>query len=97
MPVINVKLPGPMFTHDQKEQLIPVLTDAFVGVLGEQVRAFTFVIVEETQRNEFGIAGRPMPDPQWLIGEEYRAISEKGGQTIREWISQQTAQQGKDS
>lgn len=89
MPVINVKLPGPMFTHEQKEQLIPALTDAFVGVLGEQVRPFTFVIVEETARNEFGIAGRPMPDPQWLIGDEYKAISERGEQTIQQWLAQQ--------
>jgi 4-oxalocrotonate tautomerase family enzyme len=97
MPVINVKLPGPMFTHDQKEQLIHVLTDAFVGALGEQVRPFTFVIIEEAQRNEFGIAGRPMPDPQWLIGEEYRAISEKGAETIRQWIARQAPQQAKGS
>jgi len=78
-----------MFTHEQKEQLIPALTDAFVGVLGEQVRPFTFVIVEETERNEFGIAGRPMPDPQWLIGDEYKDISERGERTIQEWLARQ--------
>lgn len=92
MPVINVKLPGPMFTHEQKERLLPVLTDAFVSVLGEQVRPFTFVIVEEMQRNEFGIAGRPMPDPQWLIGDEYKAILARGEQVIQEWLRQQAEQ-----
>src|SRR2546423_257938 len=97
MPVINVKLPGPFFPHEVKQRLLPVLTDAFVGVVGEAARPFTFVIVEETQLHEFGIAGRPLPDAQWLFGDEYRAIYAKGKQYIDEWLAQQAAQQGPDS
>jgi len=89
MPVINVKLPGPTFTPEQKMQLVPALTDAFVDVLGEQVRPFTFVIIEETSQNEFGIAGRPMPDPAWLISDEYKAIYQKAEQTIQDYLDQQ--------
>ena len=66
-----------MFTHEQKEQLLSVLTDAFVSVLGKQGRPYTFVIVEETQRNEFSIVRRRMSGPQWLIGNEYKAILER--------------------
>jgi 4-oxalocrotonate tautomerase len=89
MPVINVKLPGPFFSHDLKEQLIPALTDAFIGVVGEGSRPFTFVIVEEAQFHEFGVAGRPMPDAQWLYGDEYRAIYDKAKRFIDEWLAQQ--------
>jgi hypothetical protein len=68
-----------------------------VSVLGEQVRPFTFVIIEETQQNDFSIAGRPIADPQWLIGDEYKAILERAEQTIQEWIAQQAEQQGQGS
>jgi 4-oxalocrotonate tautomerase len=61
-----------------------MLTGAFVSVLGEQVRPFTFVIIEEMQRKQFGIAGRSMPDPQWLIGDEYKAVLERREQTEQE-------------
>jgi 4-oxalocrotonate tautomerase len=97
MPVINVKLPGPLFPHEVKQRLIPALTDAFVGVLGEAARPFTFVIVEEAQLHEFGVAGRPMPDPQWLFGDEYQGIYEKGKQSMNDWLVQQTADQGRGS
>jgi phenylpyruvate tautomerase PptA (4-oxalocrotonate tautomerase family) len=86
-----------MFRHEQKEQLLSVLTGAFVSVLGEQVRPFTFVIIEETQQNDFSIAGRPIADPQWPIGDEYKAILERAEQTIQEWIAQQAEQQGQGS
>jgi phenylpyruvate tautomerase PptA (4-oxalocrotonate tautomerase family) len=89
--IINVKLTGPMFTYEQKEQLLSVLTDAFVSVLGEQVQPYTFVIGKETQGNEFSIASRSMPDLQWLVGNEYKVILRRAEQTTQEWIAQQTA------
>jgi 4-oxalocrotonate tautomerase len=89
MPIINVKLPGPVFTAEQKLQLVSRLTDTFVDVLGEQVRPFTFVVIEETKQNEWGIAGRPMPDPQWLISDEYKSIYQKAEQTIRGFLDAQ--------
>jgi 4-oxalocrotonate tautomerase len=87
MPVIEVKFPENRVITDQtKHQLISELTEAFVHVLGESVRPYTYCLIEETKTSHFGIAGRPMPDPAWLIGEEYAGIKDKAHKEIAEQI-----------
>ena len=44
-----------------------MMTETFAGVLGEVVRPFTYVVIEETKVNDWGIAGKPMPDLAWLV------------------------------
>jgi 4-oxalocrotonate tautomerase len=99
MPVIEVKFPEKtVATDEKKRQLITELTDAFVRVLGETVRPYTYVLIEETKLYDFGIAGRPMPDPGWLIGEEYAGIKDRADKMIaeqmREYEEQQAASGG---
>jgi len=63
MPIINVKfIKDVVATEEQKAELIVKLTDTFVGVLGDVVRPFTYVVIDETPVGQWGIAGVPMPD-----------------------------------
>ncbi|MGH8902312.1 MAG: tautomerase family protein [Egibacteraceae bacterium] len=89
MPVIEVKLVETFATPEQKHDLIVKLTDTFVGVLGEQVRPFTYVLIEETRTNQFGIAGRPQPDVAWLRGEEFNTMIEKAQEIFAEMAAPQ--------
>ena len=63
MPIINVKfIKDVVATEAQKAELIEKLTDTFVGVLGDVVRPFTYVVIDETPVGQWGIAGVPMPE-----------------------------------
>jgi 4-oxalocrotonate tautomerase len=75
MPIINVQfIDNVVATPEQKQELVRVLTNVLVSVLGDVVRPFTYVAIEETKMGDWGLAGRPMPDPEFLIGDEYAAI-----------------------
>ncbi len=67
------------------------MTDTFVGVLGDVVRPFTYCIIEETPVGEWGIAGVPMPDLEYLIGEEHAQVIEKSNKMMRGAIAQMKA------
>jgi 4-oxalocrotonate tautomerase len=89
MPIISIKfIEGVVATPDQKLELIEKMTDTFVNVLGEVVRPFTYCLVEETPVNQWGIAGVPMPDLEYLTGEKHAAVIEKSNQMMREAMAQ---------
>ncbi len=60
MPLINVKIIEGVFSPDQKRQIVTRLTDAMVEIEGENMRPVTWVIVEEVQSGDWGIAGDPL-------------------------------------
>ncbi len=60
MPLINVKIIEGVFSPDQKRQIVTRLTDAMVEIEGENMRPVTWVIVEEVQSGDWGIAGNPL-------------------------------------
>ena len=60
MPLIQVKLVEDVFTIQQKEEMIKKLTDAMVSIEGENMRAITWVIIENVKSGEWGIGGRPL-------------------------------------
>jgi 4-oxalocrotonate tautomerase len=60
MPFVNVKLIEGVFTPDQKQQIVRDLTEAMVAIEGENMRAVTWVVVEEVHSGDWGIAGNPM-------------------------------------
>jgi 4-oxalocrotonate tautomerase len=60
VPLINVKLIEGVFTSDQKQEIVRKLTDAMVGIEGENMRAVTWCIVEEVKSGDWGIAGNPL-------------------------------------
>ena len=60
MPLIQVKLIENVFTAAQKKQIITKLTDAMVSIEGENMRAVTWVVIEEARSGEWGIGGQAM-------------------------------------
>lgn len=92
MPIINIKfIENVVATPDQKHQLVREMTNTFVNTLGEVVRPFTYVVIEETQMYDWGIAGQPMPDLAWLTGPEYSAIMGKSQAIMKAVVEQQAA------
>lgn len=60
MPLIQVKLIEKVFTAEQKEAMIEKLTDAMVSIEGENMRAVTWVMIEEVRGREWAIGGKPL-------------------------------------
>jgi 4-oxalocrotonate tautomerase len=57
MPMIQVKLIEGVFTDAQKREMIRKLTDVMVSIEGENLRPFTWVVVEEVKSGHWGIGG----------------------------------------
>ena len=60
MPLINVKLIEGVFTPKQKQEMIRKLTDTMVTIEGENMRAVTWVVVEEVRSGDWGVGGNPL-------------------------------------
>jgi 4-oxalocrotonate tautomerase len=97
MPIINIKfIEGVVATPEQKLELIQKMTDTFVGVLGDVVRPFTYCIIDETPPMQWGIAGVPMPDLEYLIGDKHAQVIEASNQVMRDAIKQMAEAQAAD-
>jgi 4-oxalocrotonate tautomerase len=59
MPLINFKAIEGVITPEQKRELIKKLTDATASVYGEGIRQVTWVVIEDVNSGEWGIAGKP--------------------------------------
>lgn len=94
MPVITIRfIKDVVATPEQKRELIVKMTDTFVGVLGDVVRPFTYCIIEETPVGEWGIAGVPMPDLEYLVSPKHAAVIERSNEMMRGAIAQMQAAQ----
>lgn len=60
MPLINVKVIEGVFDAGQKQQIVHALTDAMVGIEGENMRSVTWCVVEEVASGDWGIGGQPL-------------------------------------
>jgi 4-oxalocrotonate tautomerase len=60
MPFVNVKVIEGVFTATQKQDMIRKLTDAMVSIEGENMRAVTWVAIEEVKSGEWGIGGNAL-------------------------------------
>lgn len=60
VPFIQVKVIENVFSDEQKQEIVRSLTDAMVGVEGENMRAVTWCVVEEVRSGSWGIAGNPL-------------------------------------
>jgi 4-oxalocrotonate tautomerase len=93
MPIINIKfIKDVVATDEQKKELIEKMTDTFVSVLGDVVRPFTYVVIDETPVGQWGIGGVPMPDLPYLVGDEFAEVREKSNQTMRDAIASMAEQ-----
>jgi 4-oxalocrotonate tautomerase len=57
MPFINVKLIEGVFNEEQKQDMISQLTETMVAIEGENMRAVTWVVIEEVASGAWGIGG----------------------------------------
>jgi 4-oxalocrotonate tautomerase len=60
VPLVNVKLIEGVFDSTQKRAMVERLTDAMVEIEGENMRAVTWVVVEEVRSGDWGIGGKPL-------------------------------------
>jgi len=58
MPLIQVKLIEGVFTASQKQEIVQRLTDAMVDIEGENLRQYTWCMVEEVASGEWGFGGQ---------------------------------------
>jgi 4-oxalocrotonate tautomerase len=58
MPLIQVKLIEGVFSDEQKGEIVRRLTDTMVSIEGENLRAVTWVLIEEVQSGDWGIGGK---------------------------------------
>jgi 4-oxalocrotonate tautomerase len=58
MPLVQVRVIEGVFSEPQKEEMINWLTDAMAAIEGENMRAVTWVVIEEVKSGSWGIAGK---------------------------------------
>ena len=81
MPIINIKfIKDVVATDEQKAELIVKM--------GDVIRPFTYVVIDETPVGQWGIAGVPMPDLGYLIGDEHAAVIAKSNQMMKDAVEQ---------
>ena len=60
MPLIQVDIIKDVFTAEQKDEIISKLTDALVGIEGENMRPVTWCVIHEVASGDWGIAGNAL-------------------------------------
>jgi 4-oxalocrotonate tautomerase len=60
MPLINVKVIESVFSEDQKRTIVEKLTNAMVAIERENLRAATWVLIEEVKGGNWAIGGKPL-------------------------------------
>jgi 4-oxalocrotonate tautomerase len=69
MAFIQVKLIQGVFTSPQKQEIVARLTDAMVGIAGENTRRATWCVIEEVASGEWGVGGES------LTADDVRALA----------------------
>lgn len=57
MPLVNVKVIEGVFSDAQKKEMVQKLTDTMVSIEGENMRRFTWVVIDEVKSGNWGIGG----------------------------------------
>ncbi len=60
MPMVTIDVIKDVFTPKQKQELIHRVTEALVAVEGENMRAVTWVRVQEFAGGDWAIGGKPL-------------------------------------
>lgn len=91
MPIITVQtIKGVVLTSDeQKRDLLQKMTDAFIGVVGELARPYTYCLIQETPLYEWSLAGKPLPDLPFLYGPEYAAMHANANAIMKAYVESQ--------
>ena len=59
MPLVQVKLYDTRVTEDISAKLIEKITDVICEVTSEELRPYTWVMVEGIPSSQWGVAGKP--------------------------------------
>jgi len=91
MPIITVQtIKGVVLTSDeQKRELLKKMTDAFISVVGELARPYTYCLIQETPLYEWSLAGVPLPDLPFLYGPEYAAMHANANAIMKAYVESQ--------
>lgn len=60
MPLVDIQLIEGVFSAEQKQEMIEKVTEAMVGIEGENMRNATWVRVQEFNSGEWGIGGKAL-------------------------------------
>ena len=60
MPLAQIKGISGFLSTEQKQEIIRRVTDTIVSVEGEGMRPITWVIIEDVNSGEWGVAGEPV-------------------------------------
>ncbi len=60
MPLIQVHTIKGVFTPEMKKDVIERITDAMVGIEGENLRGVTWVTINEVESGDWGIGGQAL-------------------------------------
>ena len=60
MPMVTIDVIKDVFTPAQKQQMIAKVTDALVAVEGENMRAVTWVRINEFEGGQWAIGGKAL-------------------------------------
>jgi 4-oxalocrotonate tautomerase len=63
MPLIEIKYFESEFTDDERRGIIRTVTDAMVSFTGEEIRPYTWVVLEEVRSGSWGIGGSALGLP----------------------------------
>ncbi len=95
MPIITIQfIKDVVATPEQKKELLEKMTDTFVSVLGEVVRPYVYCIIQETPQGEWSIAGVPMPDLAYLVGDYTEKVHVAANEIMQGVIDQQKGDSG---
>ena len=83
MPIVSVKVIENFFSDAQKTALVKELTDAFCKATMEAARPYVYVMVEEVKQGKWGLAGRPLPDPDFLINDFVPIIEDAADEFVK--------------
>lgn len=64
MPLINVKLIEGVFSESQKRAIVERITDAMVSIEGENLRPYTWVLIDEVSGGNWAMGGKPITATQ---------------------------------
>ena len=62
MPFVNLKIAGTL-TEEQKRELAQEFSDSLEKIAGKNPK-FTYVVIEEVERENWAIGGRLLSDPK---------------------------------
>ena len=83
MPIVSVKVIENFFTEEQKTALIKELTDAFCRATLEAAWPYIYVMVEEVKQGKWGLAGHPLPDPDFLINDFVPIVEDAADEFVK--------------